>query len=192
MEAWVVWLIIAGILGVAEVLTLTLALGLIAVAALAAGCVGALGLPLAVQIAAFALTAGAGIGFIRPIALRHVRQPPPLRSGTAALVGREALALTEVSRHDGRVKIGGEEWTARPYDPDVVIPRGACVDVLAIEGATALVYPREALCTRRARHTPVGRRALSGTHSASRVRQKYGGHRDKSRHLRNRRNDHRG
>lgn len=145
MEAWVVWLIVAGILGVAEVLTLTLALGLIAGAALVAGFVGVIGLPFAVQIAAFAVAAGAGIGFIRPIALRHIRQPPPLRSGTAALVGREAFTLTEVSRHHGRVKIGGEEWSARPYDPDLVIPQDACVDVLAIEGATALVYPREAL-----------------------------------------------
>jgi len=143
MEAWVVWLIVAGILGIAEVLTLTFALGLIAVAALAAGFIGVIGLPLGVQLAAFAVTAGAGVGFIRPIALRHIRQPPPLRSGTAALVGREAFTLTEVTRLDGRVKIGGEEWTARPYDPDLVIPQGAFVDVLAIEGATALVYPRE-------------------------------------------------
>jgi membrane protein implicated in regulation of membrane protease activity len=143
MEAWVVWLIIAGVLGIAEVLTLTFALGLIAVAALAAGFIGVLGLPLALQIAAFAVAAGAGVGVIRPIALRHIRQPPPLRSGTAALVGREAVTLTEVTRLDGRVKIGGEEWTARPYDPDVVIPQGEFVDVLAIEGATALVYPRE-------------------------------------------------
>jgi membrane protein implicated in regulation of membrane protease activity len=143
MEAWVVWLIVAGVLAVAEVLTLTLALGLIAAAALVAGLTGVLGLPFAVQVAAFAVAAGAGVGFVRPIALRHINQPPPLRSGTAALVGREAVALTEVSRAAGRVKIGGEEWTARPYDPDVVIPRGAYVDVLAIEGATALVYPQE-------------------------------------------------
>ncbi|HEU5155971.1 MAG TPA: NfeD family protein [Streptosporangiaceae bacterium] len=144
MEAWVVWLIVAGILGVAEVFTLTLALGLIAVAALAAGLTGLLGLPLVVQIAAFAVAAGAGVGFVRPVALRHIRHPPPLRSGAAALVGREGITLTEVTRHEGRVKIGGEEWTARPYDPDVVIPQGAFVDVLAIEGATALVYPRDA------------------------------------------------
>jgi membrane protein implicated in regulation of membrane protease activity len=143
MEAWVVWLVIAGLLGVAEVLTLTLSLGLIAVAALAAGFTGALGLPFAVQVLAFGLTSGAGLVFVRPMVTRHIRQPPPLRSGTAALVGREALTLTEVSKHAGRVKIGGEEWTARPFDPDVVIPEGASVDVFAIEGATALVYPRE-------------------------------------------------
>ena len=66
-----------------------------------------------------------------------------MRSGVAALVGREAIVLTEVDRQSGRVRIGGEEWTARPYDPDVVIPPGTYVDVFAIEGATALVHPRE-------------------------------------------------
>ncbi|WP_067804152.1 NfeD family protein [Actinomadura formosensis] len=141
MEPWVVWLLLAALLGVAELLTLTLALGLLAVAALAAGLTGVLGLPLAVQAAVFAVGAIAGIAVVRPLAIRHIRQPPPLRSGTAALVGREAFTLTEVTRRGGRARIGGEEWTARPYDPDLVIPAGATADVLAIEGATALLYP---------------------------------------------------
>lgn len=142
MSAWI-WLIVAVVLGIAEVTTLTLALGLVAAGALMAALVAALGLPLAVQLVVFAGASVAGLVAVRPIALRHVRQPPLLRSGTAALVGREALALTEVSRHAGRVRIGGEEWSARSYDPGTVIPEGAFVDVLAIEGVTALVHPRE-------------------------------------------------
>jgi membrane protein implicated in regulation of membrane protease activity len=114
MSAWVVWLIVAAILGVSEVLTLTLALGLLAVGALAAAVTGGLGLPVVVQLIAFGVTSTAGLAVIRPLAMRHIKQPPLLRSGTAALVGREALALTEVTRHSGRVRIGGEEWTARP------------------------------------------------------------------------------
>jgi membrane protein implicated in regulation of membrane protease activity len=143
MPAWVVWLIVAAVLGVAEVITLTLALALLAAGALVAAITASAGLPAVVQVAAFAVTSGAGLVAVRPLAMRHLRQPPLLRSGTAALVGREALALTEVSRHSGRVRIGGEEWTARPYDPGIVIPEGADVDVLAIEGVTALVHPRE-------------------------------------------------
>jgi membrane protein implicated in regulation of membrane protease activity len=145
MEAWVVWLIIAGFFAVAEMLTVTFGLGLIAVAALAAGVASALGLPVGVQIIVFAAASVAGLGVVRPLAARYVRQPPALRSGAAALVGREGVALTEVTRHAGLVRIGGEDWSARPYAPDlgVVIPKGASVDVLAIEGATALVHPRE-------------------------------------------------
>ena len=39
------------------------------------------------------------------------------------------------------MRIGGETWTARPYDEALVIPAGEWVDVLAIDGATAVVHP---------------------------------------------------
>jgi membrane protein implicated in regulation of membrane protease activity len=60
-----------------------------------------------------------------------------------ALVGRGAYVVSEVSGLGGRVRIGGEEWTARPYDETLVIPPGTTVDVIEISGTTALVYPRE-------------------------------------------------
>ena len=131
------------VLGVAEVLTATLAFGLIAVAALVGAGVGAAGGNVALQFGAFAVASVAGLGIARPFALRHVRQPPPLRTGTAALVGRSAYVLEEVTARSGRVQIGGEEWSARPYDESLTIPAGSTVDVLQIEGAMALVYPRE-------------------------------------------------
>ncbi len=143
MGSWIVWLIVAAVLGVAELLTTTLAFGLIAVAAVVAAVVGAFHIDLPLQLAAFVVAAGAGLVFIRPIALRHLKQPPPLRTGTAALVGRSAIVLEEVTEHSGRVRIGGEDWSARPYDDSLVIPVDTKVDVMQISGATALVYPRE-------------------------------------------------
>jgi membrane protein implicated in regulation of membrane protease activity len=143
MTAWIVWLIVAAVLGVAELLTTTLAFGLIAVAALAAAAVGAFDLPLPVQLVAFIVAAGAGLGVVRPIAMRHIKQPPLLRTGTAALVGRNAVVLEEVTGDSGRVRIGGEDWSSRAYDDTLVIPVGARVHVMQIEGATALVYPRD-------------------------------------------------
>ena len=80
---------------------------------------------------------------VLPIARRHVKQPPLLKTGPAALVGRPARVLEEVTGDSGRVRIGGEEWSARAYDETLVIPVGHTVDVMQIEGATALVYPRE-------------------------------------------------
>jgi membrane protein implicated in regulation of membrane protease activity len=139
----VVWLVIAIALGAAEVLTTSLAFGPIAVGALVAAGVSVAGGGLAWQLTGFAITSVLGIGLVRPIAIRHLKQPPPLRSGTAALVGRPALVLEDITPHSGRVRIGGEEWSARPYDEESVIPAGHTVDVLQIQGATALVYPRE-------------------------------------------------
>jgi membrane protein implicated in regulation of membrane protease activity len=143
MGSWIVWLVLAAVLGVAEVMTTTLAFGLLAVAAAAAAIVGAVGLGLPFQIAAFAVAAGAGLGVVRPLAVRHIRQPPLLRTGTSALVGRPASVIEEVTPLGGRVRIGGEVWSARSYDESEVIPVGSTVDVFAIEGATALVHPRE-------------------------------------------------
>ena len=143
MNAWLVWLILAAVLGVAELLTATLAFALIAVAAVVAAVVAAAGLGVAFQLIAFVLSAGAGLGVVRPFALRHLKQPPPLRTGTAALVGRSAIVVEEVTDHGGRVRINGELWSSRAYDENLVIPVGSKVDVMQIEGATALVYPRE-------------------------------------------------
>src|SRR5580700_7518744 len=144
MLSWIVWLIVAAVLGVAELLTTTLAFGLIAVAAVVAAVIGTFHLGLAFQLAAFVIASVAGLGFVRPIAMRHLKQPPTLRTGTAALVGRSAIVLEEVTEHSGRVRIGGEEWSSRPYlDESLVIPVGTKVDVMQIKGATALVYPRE-------------------------------------------------
>ena len=143
MGSWVAWLVLAALLGVAELVTTTLAFGLLAVAAVAAAIVGGVGLGLPFQIAAFAVAAGTGLGVVRPLAVRHIRQPPVLKTGTSALVGRPAVVTQEVTALDGRVRIGGEVWSARSYDESSVIPEGSKVDVLAIEGATALVHPRE-------------------------------------------------
>ena len=143
MVAWIVWLIVAAVLGVAELVTFTFALGIIAVSACVAAAVAAVHLGLPFQLLAFVIAAAAGLGFVLPVARRHVRQPPLLKTGPAALVGRPARVLEEVTGFSGRVRIGGEEWSARSYDETQVIPVGDTVDVMQIEGATALVYPRD-------------------------------------------------
>jgi membrane protein implicated in regulation of membrane protease activity len=141
----VVWIILAAVLGVAEMLTLTAALGLLAVAALAAAGAAAVGGSPFAQFASFAVVAVAGLALVRPLIRRQLRARlgPQHRFGVAALVGRQASVVREVTGHAGRVRIGGEEWSARAYDETLVIPAGTTVDVIQIEGATALVYPRE-------------------------------------------------
>jgi membrane protein implicated in regulation of membrane protease activity len=143
MGSWIVWLVLAAVLGVAEIMTTTLAFGLIAAGAVVAGVVGVAGAGLPFQLIAFAVASAAGLGVVRPIAVRHIKQPPLLRTGTSALVGRSAKVVEEVTDDGGKVRIGGELWSARPYDESQVIAVGSTVDVFAIEGATALVHPRE-------------------------------------------------
>ena len=143
MADWLIWLIVAGVLAAVEVTTLTLVLGMLAVAAGAASVVAAVDTPPAVQVAAFAIASVLLLGVVRPVAKRHRHMPVGIRTGAAALVGRRGTALTEIDRHGGQVRIGGEVWTARSYDEAQVIPAGASVDIAQIDGATAVVIPLE-------------------------------------------------
>jgi len=136
---WVFWLIFAAVLAAGEVATMGFFLGAVALAALPAAAVAAAGAGLTVQLFVFIIGSIASLGFIRPVARRHLHTPPAIRTGTAALIGSRATVLERVDMSGGRVKIGGEEWTARPYDEDEAYEEGARVEVMKIEGATALV-----------------------------------------------------
>ncbi len=86
---------------------------------------------------------GGRLVVLRPIIQRHRRQPRLEHFGVAALAGRPAYVVQDVTDWDGTVRISGEEWTARAFDQSLVVPAGATVDVIQIDGATAVVYPRE-------------------------------------------------
>jgi len=141
VPAWLIWAIAAAALAVGEIFTPGLFfLGPVAVAAVVAGILAVVGLGAAVQLIAFVLVSIASVGVLRPLARSHLHVPPMLRTGTAALVGSRALVLQRVDANGGRVRIGGEEWSARAYMEDQVLEPGARVEVVEIQGATALVY----------------------------------------------------
>ena len=134
------WIVAAGVLAVADVVTGgTLILIMIAGGAAAGGLASALGASPAISVGVFALVSVALLGVVRPIARRHMRTPRAVRTGVAALVGTEAVVLEAVDGNDGRIKLAGEVWSARAYDGDSVFVVGQRVHVLEIDGATALV-----------------------------------------------------
>jgi membrane protein implicated in regulation of membrane protease activity len=142
---WFVWLLAAAALGVAEFFTLTLVFGLLAAATLVVAVVAGVGVGLPGQLVALGVAAAAGLVIVRPVALRHMAQAPLTREGSDALIGKRAEVMQEVTATRGLIKVSGEEWSARALDESQVIPVGALVDVMEIEGVTAVVYPREPL-----------------------------------------------
>ena len=141
MAAWLVWALVAVLLAIGEILTPGLFfLGPIALAATAAAIAAALGAGWVIDLAVFVVGSGASVGLLRPIARRHIRMPFSVRTGAAALVGATAVVLEQVDANGGRVKIGGEVWSARTLDESQVLEPGTRVQVAEIQGATALVY----------------------------------------------------
>ena len=139
MPDWAWWLVIAAALAGGEILTLGFFLGPIAIASVLAALVAAAGASVPLQIGAFVAGSIASLAIVRPIARRHLHTPAALRTGTAALVGERAVVLERVDGDGGQIKLAGEVWSARAYDEDDVMEEGTRVEVMRIEGATALV-----------------------------------------------------
>jgi membrane protein implicated in regulation of membrane protease activity len=141
MDAWVIWLIVAVVFAVGEIATLGFFLAPFAGGALVAAVVSGAGAGAALSWIAFLIVSLTLLAALRPVALRHMRQAPRLRTGAAALVGRTGMVVERISNDEGVgcIKIDGEVWTARAYDEDEVIEAGKRVQVLEIKGATALV-----------------------------------------------------
>jgi membrane protein implicated in regulation of membrane protease activity len=141
MDPWVLWLIAAVVLAVAEVLNLSFFLFPFAIGAALAAVVELAGLGTPVALVVFAVFTALSFGILRPIARRHLRTPPQIRTGTAALVGRPAIVLERIANDEGVgcIRLDGEVWSARAYDDDRVFEAGTRVQVLEIRGATALV-----------------------------------------------------
>jgi membrane protein implicated in regulation of membrane protease activity len=140
IDAWLWWLIGAAALGIALVVTAMPELGMLAVGAVAAAVVtGVFGGGAVAQVVVFTVISTAGIAVVRPIANRHRAQRPQLATGVDALKGRQAVVLERVDGSGGRIKLAGEVWSARALDTGHAYEVGQEVDVVDIEGATAIV-----------------------------------------------------
>jgi membrane protein implicated in regulation of membrane protease activity len=141
MDAWVIWILVAVAFGIGEVLTTTFVLAPFSVGALVAALVAAIGGGAVGSWLTFIVVSLLTLWVVRPIARSHLRTPPQLRTGTAALIGRRAIVLERIANDEGVgcVKVDGEVWTARAYEEDRVIEAGTPVQVIEIRGATALV-----------------------------------------------------
>jgi membrane protein implicated in regulation of membrane protease activity len=140
MPAWLVWLILAGVLAGGETVTGTFVLLMMSGGAVGGVVTAALGGPELLQVLVALIVTVGLVWLVRPVALRHLHPGPAAITGSEALVGHEAVVLSEVTRDGGRVRLNGGEWTARAKDPAQELPAGARVSVVAIDGATAVVW----------------------------------------------------
>jgi membrane protein implicated in regulation of membrane protease activity len=140
VPAWLIWVIAAAVLAGAEALSLDLVLIMCAGGAAAGAVTAALGGGAALQLVVAIVTAVLLLGVVRPVAKRHLLGTDTHQTGSAALVGKDAIVLSAVDARDGRVRLNGAEWSARAYDQTQTLPIGTTVRVMEIDGATAVVW----------------------------------------------------
>ncbi|WP_328746040.1 NfeD family protein [Streptomyces sp. NBC_00285] len=139
INAWVWWLVAAAALGIPLVVTAMPEFAMFAVGAVAAAVSAGLGGDVVVQVLVFVVVSVALIAVVRPIANRHRSQRPQLVTGIDALKGKQAVVLERVDNTGGRIKLAGEVWSARSLDTGSAYEVGQEVDVVDIEGATAII-----------------------------------------------------
>ncbi|MFC0625455.1 NfeD family protein [Kribbella deserti] len=140
---WAIWAAIAALLALAELATLDFTLLMLAAGALAATGAAVVFPGLVwLQILVAIITAAAMLVAIRPMLVKKLHHHGELKTGHAHEVGRSGVVVKEIHPDGGgSIRLGGELWTARPYDDVSTIPPGTRVEVMKIDGATAVVYP---------------------------------------------------
>lgn len=142
-HVWVGWASLALVLAVAELLSLDLVLLMLAAGAVAGALASVITDSFVVDLLVAIATASAMLVLVRPSIVRRMRSGPELTTGHAALVGSSGVVLATVTEDEGEIKLAGEVWTARSFEPNTRIEPGTKVAVFAIDGATAVVYPNE-------------------------------------------------
>lgn len=143
---WETWLALSIGLGVAEMFSLDLILAMLAAGAVIGMVAALLGLPVVVQVLAALAASTAMLAFVRPAFVKRLHGGPELSLGHGKLVGTRGLVTEEITGlAPGRIKAGGELWTALPYDENLRIAPGETVEILQIKGATAYVHPAATL-----------------------------------------------
>lgn len=137
---WSAWLATAFIFGIVETTTLDLVFLMLAGGAGAGAITALAGGNLLLQSLVAIAVSVALLGVVRPIAKRHLQTPMKARTGAAALIGRRGVVVEQVGPDGGQIKLAGEIWTARSFDGESVIDPGSNVDVIEIQGATAMVF----------------------------------------------------
>lgn len=141
MAVWLIWIVAAAGLAIAEAVSLDLILIMCAGGALVASGAAAAGLGVPLQVIVFGIVSIGLLMVVRPLAKRHLTATEHVsKTGIEALVGRTATVISTVDAHSGRVKIGGDEWSAQAFDAHQVLHAGDIVRVMEIRGVTALVW----------------------------------------------------
>jgi membrane protein implicated in regulation of membrane protease activity len=141
MAVAVIWLIFALVLAGAEALSGHMFLLMLGGGALAASATSWLtDWPHWADGIVFLIVSVLLLVVVRPALQRRLTPAGGVLMGIKALEGKNALVLDRVTRDEGRVKLDGQVWTARPLNDGDVYEPGESVTVMHIDGATAVVF----------------------------------------------------
>lgn len=139
----ILWLVILVVLVIVELATMGLTTIWFAGGALAAALISIPGTPLILQILVFLVVSALLLYFTRPIAIKYFNKDR-VRTNVESMIGRQAIVISEINNIEGtgQVNTGGMEWSARSSYHNIVLPVGAVVTILGVDGVKLIVEQR--------------------------------------------------
>lgn len=138
---WQIWLIIAGVAFIVEIMTVGFLVFWLAIGALIAMVVSFFIDSILVQTAVFVVSSAILIFATKPF-VKKFANTKNVKTNAFSIIGKEGLVIKEIDsiNEKGQVKVSGETWTAIGKD-DEKIPVGTKIKVTEIDGVKAIVVP---------------------------------------------------
>lgn len=142
MVAWQMWLIIAGICFVIEIITVGFLVLWFAIAALIVAFFSIFIHNIVAQTAIFLIISSILIFFTRPLTDKFTKNDNAV-TNVKSIIGKKGLVKKEISsKENGQVKVNGDLWSATLEDSSLdSIPEGNFVEVIKVDGVKLVVKP---------------------------------------------------
>lgn len=135
---WQVWLIIAGLFFIGEIITVGFLIFWFGVGALLAMVVSFFTSNIIIQTSVFVISSTILLFATKPFVKKFV-DVKPTKTNAYSIIGKKALVIKEINPHSvGQIKIKGEVWSAEA-DNDEIILEGSEVEIIQIRGVKAIV-----------------------------------------------------
>lgn len=135
---WQVWLIIAGLFFIGEIITVGFLIFWFGVGALLAMVVSFFTSNIIIQTSVFVISSTILLFATKPFVKKFV-DVKPTKTNAYSIIEKKALVIKEINPHSvGQIKIKGEVWSAEA-DNDEIILEGSEVEIIQIKGVKAIV-----------------------------------------------------
>lgn len=137
---WQIWLIIAGLFFIGEIITVGFLIFWFGIGALIAMAVSFFTTNIILQTTIFVISSAILLFATKPFVKKFV-DVKPTNTNAYSIIGKKAIVIKEINSHSvGQIKIKGEVWSAESENDETIIEDSE-VEILQIKGVKAIVKP---------------------------------------------------
>ncbi len=144
---WQIWLIIAGLFFVGEIITVGFLVFWFGIGALLAMIVSLFTSNIIIQTTVFIISSAILLFITKPF-VNKFANVKSTKTNAFSIIGKNALVIKEINSHSvGQIKINGEVWSAEAENNET-IEKDSEVEIVKINGVKAIVKPikKEVTC----------------------------------------------